>query len=65
MEKMFTNLGIISSLAHKDLEMRSTNVRQNLALIWGQETWTDVIFKVKGIALILCKTSSFYAQIKD
>ena len=65
MEKMFTNLWIISSLAHKDLEMRSTNVRQNLALIWGQETWTDVIFKVKGIGLILCKTSSFYAQIKD
>ena len=42
MEKMFTNLGIISSLAHKDLEMRATNARQNLALIWSQETWTDV-----------------------
>ena len=33
MEKMFTNLGIISSLAHKDLEMSATNARQNLALI--------------------------------
>ena len=41
---------------------------QKIALEFGFRTKNTrffLIFKVKGIGLILCKTSTFYAQIKD